>query len=71
MRCFQKLSVINARPEWLLRLENTVNETLKQFYVDGKVQNIIKGPTVTRYEIALEQVLMLKSRRNQNNLMMN
>ena len=44
----------------VIKTRNTVNETLKQFYVDGKVQNNIKGPTVTRYEIALEPVLMLK-----------
>jgi len=62
----------NARPEWLLRLENTVNETLKQFYVDGKVQNIIKGPTVTRYEIALEPGVNVKKVEGiKNNLMMN
>ncbi|MGI6360126.1 MAG: DNA translocase FtsK [Acholeplasmatales bacterium] len=62
----------NARPEWLVRLENTVNETLSQFGVDGKVHNIIKGPTVTRYEIALEPGVNVKKVEGiKDNLMMN
>ncbi len=61
----------NARPEWLVRLENTVNETLRHFAVDGKVHNIIKGPTVTRYEIALEPGVNVKKVESiKDNLMM-
>ncbi len=62
----------DARPEWLVRLENTVNETLRHFDVDGKVHNIIKGPTVTRYEIALEPGVNVKRVESiKDNLMMN
>ncbi|MGI6359603.1 MAG: DNA translocase FtsK [Acholeplasmatales bacterium] len=62
----------DARPEWLVRLENTVNETLSHFGVDGKVHNIIKGPTVTRYEIELEPGVNVKRVESiKDNLMMN
>ncbi len=62
----------DARPDWLVRLENTVNETLSHFGVDGKVHNIIKGPTVTRYEIELEPGVNVKRVESiKDNLMMN
>lgn len=62
----------NARPEWLIKLENTVNDTLSQFGIPGKVHNIIKGPTVTRYEIELEPgVNVNRVSSIKDNLMMN
>lgn len=61
-----------ARPEWVVKLENTVNETLSQFGVPGKVHRIIKGPTVTRYEIELEPGINVnKVTGIKDNLMMN
>ncbi len=62
----------NSRPDWLVQQEQAVNETLAQFTVPGKVQNIIKGPTVTRHEIELEPGVNVKSVSNlKDNLMMN
>lgn len=62
----------NARPEWLVKLETTVNDTLSQFGIPGKVHNIIKGPTVTRYEIELEPGVNVRSVSSiKDNLMMN
>lgn len=43
-----------SRPEWLIEQEDAINRTLTEFNVDGKVKNIVKGPTVTRHEIELE-----------------
>lgn len=62
----------DARPEWLVKQEETVNETLAQFNVPGKVKNITKGPTVTRHEIELEPGVNVKEvGRIRDNLMMN
>ncbi len=62
----------NARPEWLIKQEEVVNETLMQFNVPGKVKNITKGPTVTRHEIELEPGVNVKEvGRIKDNLMMN
>ncbi|MDY0210118.1 MAG: DNA translocase FtsK [Acholeplasma sp.] len=62
----------DSRPEWLIKQEEVVNETLLQFNVPGKVKNITKGPTVTRHEIELEPGVNVKEvGRIKDNLMMN
>ncbi len=62
----------DSKPEWLLKQEEIVNETLAQFNVPGKVKNITKGPTVTRHEIELEPGVNVKEvGRIRDNLMMN
>lgn len=62
----------NARPEWLLKQEQAINDTLNQFGVPGVVKNIIKGPTVTRHEIELEPGVNVRMVSNiKDNLMMN
>ena len=62
----------DSKPEWLLKQEEIVNETLAQFGVPGKVKNITKGPTVTRHEIELEPGVNVKEvGRLKDNLMMN
>ncbi len=43
----------DATPEWLTNQKDVINRTLEQFNVPGEVENIIKGPTVTRHEIKL------------------
>ena len=48
-----------SRPEWLIEQEDAINRTLTEFNVDGKVKNIVKGPTVTRHEIELEPGICL------------
>ncbi len=60
------------KPDWILKQEEAINNTLQQFNVPGKVINIIKGPTVTRHEIELDGGVNV-NRVNQikDNLMMN
>lgn len=62
----------NARPAWLIEQEETINKTLEEFNVSGKVKNIVKGPTVTRHEIELEPGVNVNRVSNiENNLKMN
>src|SRR5690554_870931 len=44
----------HSKPTWLIEQEESINRTLEEFNVPGKVKNIVKGPTVTRHEIELE-----------------
>lgn len=37
--------------EWLQEQKNLLNETLKNFNVRALVTNVVKGPTVTRFEV--------------------
>jgi DNA segregation ATPase FtsK/SpoIIIE, S-DNA-T family len=63
---------LNEKPEWLLNQIDVINATLQQFGIEGVVNGSVKGPTVTRYEIALEPGVNVKRVVNiQDNLMMN
>ncbi len=62
---------LNEKPEWLLNQIDIINQTLEEFGVEGKVSASKKGPTVTRYEIALEPGVNVKRILSiQDNLMM-
>lgn len=43
----------NDTPDWLTEQIEIINETLESFNVDAHVIGHTKGPTVTRYEVAL------------------
>ncbi|MBN2299827.1 MAG: DNA translocase FtsK [Acholeplasmataceae bacterium] len=63
---------LNAKPQWLLDQIDVINATLEQFGIEGEVNGSVKGPTVTRYEIALEPGVNVKRILGiQDNLMMN
>jgi S-DNA-T family DNA segregation ATPase FtsK/SpoIIIE len=63
---------LNEKPQWLLDQIDVINATLEQFGVEGRVHASKKGPTVTRYEIALDPGVNVKKVLNiQDNLMMN
>ncbi|MFH1693745.1 MAG: DNA translocase FtsK [Bacillota bacterium] len=63
---------LNAKPQWLLDQIDVINATLQQFGIEGEVNGSVKGPTVTRYEIALEPGINVKRILGiQDNLMMN
>jgi S-DNA-T family DNA segregation ATPase FtsK/SpoIIIE len=63
---------LNEKPQWLLDQIDVINSTLNQFGVEGEVSGSKKGPTVTRYEIALEPGVNVKRVTSiQENLMMN
>lgn len=63
---------LNEKPDWLLNQIDVINATLQQFGIEGVVNGSVKGPTVTRYEIALEPGVNVKRVVNiQDNLMMN
>ncbi len=63
---------LNAKPQWLLDQIDIINATLQQFGIEGEVNGSVKGPTVTRYEIALEPGVNVKRILGiQDNLMMN
>jgi S-DNA-T family DNA segregation ATPase FtsK/SpoIIIE len=63
---------LNEKPEWLLDQIDRINETLREFGIDGEVRGSKKGPTVTRYEIGLEPGINVKRVLSiQDNLMMN
>lgn len=63
---------LNEKPQWLLDQIDVINATLEQFGVEGRVHGSKKGPTVTRYEIALDPGVNVKKIVNiQDNLMMN
>jgi DNA segregation ATPase FtsK/SpoIIIE, S-DNA-T family len=51
---------LNEQPQWLLDQIDVINATLQQFGVEGAVKSSKKGPTVTRYEIALEPGVNVK-----------
>ena len=62
---------LNEKPEWLLDQIDRINETLREFGIDGEVRGSKKGPTVTRYEIGLEPGINVKRVLSiQDNLMM-
>ena len=62
----------NEQPQWLLDQIDVINRTLEQFGIEGQVSGSKKGPTVTRYEIALEPGVNVKRVLNiHDNLMMN
>lgn len=62
----------NSRPQWLLDQIDSINRTLEDHGVEGRVTGSTKGPTVTRYEIALEPGVNVKRvLAIQDNLMMN
>jgi S-DNA-T family DNA segregation ATPase FtsK/SpoIIIE len=63
---------LDEKPAWLLDQIDVINSTLNQFGVEGEVSGSKKGPTVTRYEIALEPGVNVKRVTSiQENLMMN
>lgn len=63
---------LNEKPQWLLDQIDVINATLSQFGIEGSVSGSKKGPTVTRYEIALEPGVNVKRILNiEDNLMMN
>ena len=63
---------LDDKPEWLIRQVEVINSTLAQFSVEGRVAGTKKGPTVTRYEIALEAGVNVKRVSSlSDNLMMN
>lgn len=51
---------LNEQPQWLLDQIDVINATLQQFGIEGEVKSSKKGPTVTRYEIALEPGVNVK-----------
>ncbi len=51
---------LNEQPQWLLDQIDVINATLAQFGIEGEVKSSKKGPTVTRYEIALEPGVNVK-----------
>ena len=62
---------LNEKPEWLLDQIDRINQTLNEFGIEGEVKGSKKGPTVTRYEIALEPGVNVKRILGiQDNLMM-
>jgi len=63
---------LNEKPQWLLDQIDVINATMQQFGIEGEVNGSVKGPTVTRYEIALEPGVNVKRILGiQDNLMMN
>lgn len=73
VKLFQKRARdLDEKPEWLLNQIDVINSTLVQFGIEGQVNGSKKGPTVTRYEIALEPGVNVKRITNiSDNLMMN
>ena len=62
---------LDEKPDWLLDQIDVINATLEQFGIEGSVNGSKKGPTVTRYEIALEPGVNVKRISNiADNLMM-
>jgi len=62
---------LEEQPQWLLDQIDMINATLEQFGIEGRVKSSKKGPTVTRYEIALEPGVNVKRISNiSDNLMM-
>jgi len=62
---------LDEQPQWLLDQIDVINATLQQFGIEGEVKSSKKGPTVTRYEIALEPGVNVKRISNiSDNLMM-
>lgn len=62
---------LKEKPQWVNENINQINDTLREFGLDGYVKETIKGPTVTRYEIELEKGINVKKILNiKDNLMM-
>ncbi len=62
---------LDEQPQWLLDQIDVINATLQEFGIEGSVKTSKKGPTVTRYEIALEPGVNVKRISNiSDNLMM-
>lgn len=51
---------LDEKPQWLLDQIDIINATLKNFGIEGSVKGSKKGPTVTRYEIALDPGVNVK-----------
>jgi DNA segregation ATPase FtsK/SpoIIIE, S-DNA-T family len=67
----KKARNMDEKPQWLLDQIDVINATLEQFGIEGQVSGSRKGPTVTRYEIALEPGVNVKRVSNiSDNLMM-
>lgn len=63
---------LDEKPQWLLDQIDIINATLQQFGIEGSVRGSKKGPTVTRYEIALQPGVNVKRVVSiHDNLMMN
>lgn len=63
---------LDDKPQWLLDQILIINQTLTQFGIEGEVHGSKKGPTVTRYEVALQPGINVKKvLQIQDNLMMN
>lgn len=59
-------------PEWLFTNRDIIDQTLQDFGIDGKVVRWTKGPTFSRYEVALEAgVQVRKVNQIYDNLQMN
>ena len=50
----------SSNAEWINQQLDTINRTMQEFGVDGKVVNYTKGPSVTRYEIELAPGVSVK-----------
>jgi len=62
---------LNEKPAWLIEQIEAIDKTLDQFGVEGHVSSSKKGPTVTRYEIALDPGVNVRRVVNiRDNLMM-
>jgi len=62
----------DEKPQWLLDQIQTINDTLEDFSIEGEVIGSTKGPTVTRYEVALKPGINVNRINNiADNLMMN
>lgn len=47
----QRLKKQEESDEWILEQKKLLNETLRNFNVHATVTNVIKGPTITRFEV--------------------
>lgn len=62
---------LTEKPQWLIEQIEAIDKTLDQFGVEGHVSSSKKGPTVTRYEIALDPGVNVRRVVNiRDNLMM-
>jgi len=59
-------------PEWVNDKIDIINQTLIDFQIDGSISNVVHGPTVTRYEIRLNNGVKVQKVTNiTENLKMN
>lgn len=62
---------VDEHPAWLEEKKEVINQTLKNFGIDGEVVTYTKGPAFTRYEILLAPgVNVKKVSQNSDNLQM-